>query len=389
MAARRGVYTLIMRSVMIILTVWLGACHPHQASHQTDQAAVDGAARLEEARGAASEGRLDEAFDLVSAAIVAGAERPSRIAASGHFDDLLDDPALRPRMFELLRTHAHEHDVSIRSTHEGAEPMVVTIRVVAGESEPPRPRLPVAPAVHARVGIVHTDPSGYYQPYAANQDWNPRHFAFGVTDESGVLVVRTVRPGYYAPEYEAPDEPRHMHYTIDVGGVLLRASEFYFNDDPRLHGEVRRHAEEGWNPIAEVTRDADGVWRADVVIPVRGLPQPRPSRPPHSMAGSCSGDAPDWRTPENGDAGRRRPGRGSRCAPGPQGSPRRSGLSYADTEAAYGRASEDAARGSASAAPSSSSRPSGNNGPGNGSRRSSQRAGPFQTGSWIGIVSRS
>ena len=133
---------------------------------------------------------------------------------------------------------------------------------------------PIEPAVQRAglvVGLVHVDSAGYYQPWTKNERWNPRQFGFAVTDEKGTVVVRTIRPGYYAPEYEAPQEPAHVHYDVEQDGDLLRAAEFFFEDDPRLVGETRREAAEQRVPIASIARDDEGVWRAEVTIPVRGL----------------------------------------------------------------------------------------------------------------------
>ena len=100
------------------------------------------------------------------------------------------------------------------------------------------------------VGLVQVNAAGYYQPWEPDEAWNPRHFGFGVTDESGTVVVRTIRPAYYGEEYGAPDEPAHVHYSVQSNGALLRASEFFFADDPRLVGDKRRDAEATRAPIA-------------------------------------------------------------------------------------------------------------------------------------------
>lgn len=219
----------------------------------------------------AQRGELAGALEALERSMRAGYPTPSDALTDDALRPLLDDSLLRPRVRDLLRANARETSITMTGPEAPGEPMILTVRVVGSRTEPPTAAEPAIVRPGVLVGIVQVDAAGYYQPWTGADDWNPRHFGFGVTDEAGAFVVRTVRPGYYAPEYNSPDEPAHMHYNIERRGTLLRASEFFFDDDPRLTGEARRRAEDEAIPIATVTRGGDGVWRADVTIPVRGL----------------------------------------------------------------------------------------------------------------------
>ena len=228
----------------------------------------DPEAHYAEASSLAMAGDHDGAFDALQRSMRAGYAAPSDVLCSESLRSLLDDPQWRPRVRELLKSAARESSISMVRPDEPGEPMVLTVRIVSGRDESPGPAAPPAVRKGIVVGIVHVNAAGYYQPWTKNEDWNPRHFGFAVTDETGTVVVRTIRPGYYAPEYEAPNEPAHVHYDIEYKGEILRASEFFFEDDPRLVADGR---DADGQPIASMVRDDEGVWRAEVTIPVWGL----------------------------------------------------------------------------------------------------------------------
>ncbi|NNM25903.1 MAG: hypothetical protein HKO59_07935 [Phycisphaerales bacterium] len=249
-----------MHRFVMALLPFLVACagHPGPSSESAAQQLYRDASAMTRADPAG-------AVAVLQSSLAAGYPSPSDVLVSAAWSPILDDPARRPQLFEILKDAARETSIAMASPATPGEPMVLTVRIVGARVEPPLVRAGVV------VGIVHVDADGHYQPWKPELDWNPRHFGFAVTDESGTAVVRTVRPGYYASEYDAPDEPRHVHYNIEQDGRLLRASEFFFEDDPRLTAERRREAADAGIPIATVTRDESGVWRAEVTIPVRGL----------------------------------------------------------------------------------------------------------------------
>ncbi|MCP3904326.1 MAG: hypothetical protein GY715_11910 [Planctomycetes bacterium] len=252
---------LFLTGVMLgVLTSCVGAGDRDEAVDSYERAAS-----LAKARD------FTDAFTALEGCMHAGYPTPSDVLCSDDFRPLLDDPRWRPRIYELLEASAREQSISMVGPDEPGEPMILTVRIVAGHREPPEAIEPPVRRAGVGVGLVHVNAVGYYQPWTKNESWNPRQFGFALTDETGTVVVRTIRPGYYAPEYEAPDEPAHVHYNVEQNGVLLRASEFFFEDDPRLAGDARREAEAQRAPIASIARDDEGVWRAEVTIPVRGL----------------------------------------------------------------------------------------------------------------------
>jgi len=231
----------------------------------------DAADSFEIASSHAMDGDLSSAFAALESSLLAGYQTPSDVLRSNRLRGLLDSSEWRPRVRDLLKASARESEISMVRNDEPGEPMVLTILIVGGHREPPLAVEPPFAKSGVVVGLVQVNDAGHYRSPDEGQDWNPRHFGFGVTNGTGAIVIHTVRPGYYAPEYGAPEEPSHAHYNVEDNGVLLRASEFFFEDDPRLTSEVRQRAERNRVPIASIARDGNGVWRAEVTIPVRGL----------------------------------------------------------------------------------------------------------------------
>lgn len=262
---------------LLLLCVTLGllsGCGGTTESELTSPAAIEAvetAAIFTHAESLSAQGDLAGAFAALQRSLQAGYPSPSDVLSSAGFGPLLDDAEWRPKLYDLLRENARESDITMVSPDAAGEPMVLTVRVVAGQSDPPVPVEPAFSREGVIVGLVHVNDAGYYNPTDRDASWNPRLFGFAVTDGSGTIVVRTIRPGYYAPEHDSMAEPAHAHYTIEYNGNPLRASEFFFSDDPRLTEATRREAERMRVPIASVTRGADGVWQAEVSIPVLGL----------------------------------------------------------------------------------------------------------------------
>lgn len=219
----------------------------------------------------ARRGHFEEAFATLGRSLEAEYPTPSDVVSDPSFTALLDDPAWRPKVLKVLQSHPRESSITMAYPNATGEPLVLTVHVVGGVNEPPQPATPPILREGVMITLVHVDAAGYYQEWTPNEDWNPRHFGVAQTDDTGTVVARTILPGYYGAKYEAPDEPRHIHYNVEYNGALLRASEFYFDDDPRLVGDVRREAERNRVPIATVKRDDAGMLHAEVTIPVRGL----------------------------------------------------------------------------------------------------------------------
>ena len=204
----------------------------------------------------ASSGQLDAAIGLLNQSFEAGHRTPSNVRTDDAFHGLFAHPEARERLRSLLKEHARESTITMVSADEPGARLVLGLRIVdetSGEA--------LAGAV---VQLVHVDLRGYYA--ADVKTWNPRLFGLARTNRLGQVEVHTIRPGHYASEYEADDQPAHIHYNIEALGYRPFGGEILFDDDPRMTAGQRAEAHKNGFPIAVVRKDAGAVWRGTATI---------------------------------------------------------------------------------------------------------------------------
>jgi protocatechuate 3,4-dioxygenase beta subunit len=117
-----------------------------------------------------------------------------------------------------------------------------------------------SPCARALVYLYHTDARGDYGPNDArvpltgsDNDY-ARLFGYAVTDTSGTIEIRTIRPGGY------PDStfPEHVHVRITCSDKRSFGAEIWFDDDPRVDRAAREEAARDRISICPVTIDASG-----------------------------------------------------------------------------------------------------------------------------------
>lgn len=207
---------------------------------------------LDEVAEAVKRQDLDGALQSLAAVLVAGYPTPTDVLHQATFKPLVVDPAARARLRELLSQHVRESRITMVHEGEPGTRMLYRIRVVERSNGKP-----VSDAV---VKVVHVDATGRYQQ--GDQEWNPRLFGFARTDQDGYIEVHSIRPAHYAAEYEADDEPAHVHVSLeDVPGFIPLGTEFWFEDDPRVAQTDEKM------PLATISNDRKPA-RADVTIAI-------------------------------------------------------------------------------------------------------------------------
>lgn len=94
------------------------------------------------------------------------------------------------------------------------------------------------PVARASIYVYQTDARGYYRPYDARGDRDPRLMALLRTDAAGGYSFTTVRPG----SYPGTRAPQHIHYEVAAAGHGPRFFEILFEDDPHVDDGLRRRA---------------------------------------------------------------------------------------------------------------------------------------------------
>jgi len=106
----------------------------------------------------------------------------------------------------------------------------------------------------AVVYFYQTDAKGWYaadQPHVGGNSGDQRHariFGYAKTDAAGKFEIHTVKPSGYPQS----DLPAHIHVEVhDLAGFQTVITEFLFDDDERLVGNIRTSAERNHFLIAK------------------------------------------------------------------------------------------------------------------------------------------
>ena len=97
------------------------------------------------------------------------------------------------------------------------------------------------PVAGALVYLYHTDARGWYAadaPHVLMNEGDIRHarlFGYVKTDKTGQFELQTIKPSGYPKS----DLPAHIHVHVSANGHHSYGTEFLFDDDERLVGNIR------------------------------------------------------------------------------------------------------------------------------------------------------
>jgi protocatechuate 3,4-dioxygenase beta subunit len=137
---------------------------------------------------------------------------------------------------ELIKTNCTPDPVKIATDSEPGKKIQVlaSLKNEDGKS--------IAGAV---VYFYQTDAKGWYaadQPHVGGNSGDQRHarlFGYTKTDATGNFEIQTVKPSGYPQS----DLPAHIHVEVhDLPGYQTMITEFLFDDDERLVGNIRTSA---------------------------------------------------------------------------------------------------------------------------------------------------
>ena len=107
------------------------------------------------------------------------------------------------------------------------------------------------------VYFYQTDAKGWYaadKPHVGGNSGDQRHariFGYAKTDASGKFEIHTVKPSGYPQS----DLPAHIHVEVhDLPPYQPVITEFLFDDDERLVGDIRTNAQRDHFKIAKAER---------------------------------------------------------------------------------------------------------------------------------------
>jgi protocatechuate 3,4-dioxygenase beta subunit len=155
----------------------------------------------------------------------------SQILTDKKYDAIHPETSFR----NLIEKYCKAETISITSDTIPGKRIKVIGSVKNSESKP------VADAV---VYLYHTDSRGWYAadaPHVLQYEGDIRHarlFGYVKTDKNGMFELHTIKPSGYPKS----DLPAHIHVHVSAAGYQSYVTEFLFDDDERLIGNIRTNA---------------------------------------------------------------------------------------------------------------------------------------------------
>ena len=136
---------------------------------------------------------------------------------------------------EMIRKHAKADVLSIATDNEPGKKIKVVATVKNKDGQP---------VPNALIYLYQTDSRGWYAadaPHVLMNEGDFRHarlFGYLKTDKNGKFELYTVKPSGYPQS----DLPAHIHVQVTAEGYYPYGTEFLFQDDERLKGEILNRA---------------------------------------------------------------------------------------------------------------------------------------------------
>jgi protocatechuate 3,4-dioxygenase beta subunit len=155
----------------------------------------------------------------------------SGVLSDKAYDMLHPKPAFR----QLIEKSAAAEVLTIVKDDEPGNKIKVTAIVKNKEGKP---------VPNALVYLYQTDLRGWYAgdaPHVLTYEGDMRHarlFGYVRTDKNGSIELHTIKPSGYPKS----DLPAHIHVHVIAEGYRSFGTEFLFQDDERLKGEILNRA---------------------------------------------------------------------------------------------------------------------------------------------------
>jgi protocatechuate 3,4-dioxygenase beta subunit len=136
---------------------------------------------------------------------------------------------------DMIKEHATTDVLTITADNEPGKKIKVTGIIKNKDGQP---------VVNALVYLYQTDSRGWYAadaPHVLMNEGDMRYarlFGYVRTDNNGKFELHTVKPSGYPQS----DLPAHIHVHVMAEGYHSYITEFLFQDDERLRGEILNRA---------------------------------------------------------------------------------------------------------------------------------------------------
>ena len=217
-----------MKYTLILLSLAIGiiSCELQSKKNPVDIPIYSSEDLFLSAGKLAADEKSDSALKVLKLAFENGYENKMEIVSNRYFYPLIDDPETRPRARNLLREYGDQSEaVMVREEEIGERIQII------GSIRDENTDVPLS---GVQIELIHTDNNGLY--FDEKSTWNPRIFAYLISDEHGKFKVETIKPGSYEDD-EGNREAEHIHFSLKLTDYLNFNSEFMFKDSPYLPEE--------------------------------------------------------------------------------------------------------------------------------------------------------
>jgi protocatechuate 3,4-dioxygenase beta subunit len=170
-------------------------------------------------------------LNLVEAKLETGVANVSSVLSDKRYLLLHPKPAFR----EMIKKNSSADVLTITTDDEPGKKIKVTGIVKNGDDQP---------IANALVYLYQTDSRGWYAadaPHVLVYEGDIRHarlFGYVKTGSDGKFELHTVKPS----GYPGSDLPAHIHIHVVADGYDSYGTEFLFDDDDRLVGNIREQS---------------------------------------------------------------------------------------------------------------------------------------------------
>ena len=209
--------TILKLSLVVLIFVSCGSSNPPQIDLDSGNNLVAKAAAC------VKQMHFNEATTLLEDAMKSDLYNAMDIVSDEQFSALIEDPIQRPIIKSLVKKYASTSTAKMHSKTEEGVPILIQGSI--------RSRADSTPLSNALLELVQADHHGSY--FYEEGKWNPRLFAFLVSDENGHFEVETIQPGRYI--HEGVELASHIHFNLTKPDFTILSGEFSFNNDPIIN----------------------------------------------------------------------------------------------------------------------------------------------------------
>ncbi len=212
----KAIYGFVFMTILIALVV--SCAKDNKTKSDTSQLSIEQEREL--IKEQLHDDKFDGAFNYLNRALKHKKLDVTDVIEDTMFYVLVDNPNTRPRFRSLIQEFAQDNHAVLVRPEEAGQRITIKGRIVDETNGQALPDVSVE--------LIQADQKGLY--FNEDSKWNPRLFAYLLTDKQGGFQVETIWPGSYQDD-DSNSVPSHIHFNLEAEGYRPYNSEFSFKND--------------------------------------------------------------------------------------------------------------------------------------------------------------